>query len=99
MLYFYFVVKDTATTEFYTYLHPLSRHVTLPIYPVEPQSDSGPFRRRGRAQNGAYVGSWLLLSRFREARRAPPDHGGGGPAQRQGAPRRDRKSTRLNSSH
>src|SRR3546814_3692269 len=36
--------------------------------PGEPQSYPGPFRRRGRAQNGAYIGSWLLLSRLGETR-------------------------------
>src|SRR3546814_13748888 len=56
--------------------------------PGEPQSYPGPFRRRGRAQNGAYIGSWLLLSRLGETRWAPPDHGRGGLAQRKGAPRR-----------
>src|SRR3546814_15728375 len=30
---FYFVFKDTANTEIYTYWHTLSRHVALPIWP------------------------------------------------------------------
>src|SRR3546814_2380969 len=65
--------------------------------PGEPQSYPGPFRRRGRAQNGAYIGSGLLFSRFGEARRAPPDHGRGGLAQRKGAPRRGGTADELRS--
>src|SRR3546814_14602548 len=59
---FYFLFKDTATTEIYTYLHTLSLHDALPIYvahvgvphPV-PQGDlTGPSEGRRRRVGGVH---------------------------------------------
>src|SRR3712207_7708720 len=86
-----FVFNDTATTEIYT----LSRHDALPIW-----RPSSPTARTSRAPRptarwrptGAYEG--------RGRRRVLPERARPG-ARRVGAPPggRDRKSTRLNSSH
>src|SRR3546814_7345495 len=37
-MFFFFFFNDTATTEIYTYLHPLSPHDALPISSTSPRS-------------------------------------------------------------
>src|SRR3712207_7577607 len=83
-----FFFNDTATTEIYT----LSLHDALPIYragPTDPQAGVQPRDRdAGPAGTGGAAGV--------------RDHRGVAAAVDQavaGLPRRDRKSTRLNSSH
>src|SRR3712207_8478827 len=84
-----FFFNDTATAEFYT----LSLHDALPICRRSPrprESCSAWSRRRDR--RAAAPGQRRLRAR-RAARR------GGGGARRRPRGGRDRKSTRLNSSH
>src|SRR3546814_15380304 len=78
------VDNDTATTEIYTYRHTLSLHDALPIS-LQPATAGLRLRRLG--------------PRARE--RAGPAHRGDSRFRRPRAGRsgRDRKSTRLNSSH
>src|SRR3712207_8554658 len=84
-LVFFFFFNDTATTEIYT----LSLHDALPIC----GGGSGFSRWSGDAGRGSRAG----------ASAGGPDRAGAGHRRRlrHGAPRgrRDRKSTRLNSSH
>src|SRR3712207_9505954 len=84
---FFFFFNDTATTEIYT----LSLHDALPISCLEQntcmRSTNEPFRVRGRS--AVSDAEWpLSFSR-------PPSASGSGRL----AVARDRKSTRLNSSH
>src|SRR3712207_7585305 len=84
-MYVFFFFNDTATTEIYT----LSLHDALPISGCE--SRVWPLCRLGRpAFRKAQEYAQIVDHRFEDARREPP-------------PRllvdRDRKSTRLNSSH
>src|SRR5256885_8235026 len=86
-VFYFFFFNDTATTEIYT----LSLHDALPIWrevggePLgrPPLQGPSPGRDRARAVRGA------RLAARRDGREAPG----------RGRPRRDRKSTRLNSSH
>src|SRR2546422_6232765 len=85
-LSFFFFFNDTATTEIYT----LSLHDALPIsgQGVHRPPDRGRRRRergRRRPREAPETDRWTLASCRHE-------EGGG-------APRLDRKSTRLNSSH
>src|SRR3712207_7044975 len=86
VLFFFF--NDTATTEIYT----LSLHDALPIFGgAMERRRHGKARRAGDRQAhvvAALAGTHAARSR-RDAPATPPDP----------APRRDRKSTRLNSSH
>src|SRR3712207_7742286 len=81
-----FFFNDTATTEIYT----LSLHDALPISGGHAAAVAG--GRRGRA---------VLRRRHarRDGRRRGVRHGRRGADGHRGAARRDRKSTRLNSSH
>src|SRR3712207_7203047 len=90
MLYRCFFFNDTATTEIYT----LSLHDALPIYEPDPGAQP-PHARAVRAARGP-----ARAARPRP-RRQPRRTGLGGPAGEPGHRRvgRDRKSTRLNSSH
>src|SRR3546814_19654588 len=97
VLVFFFVFKDTATTEIYTYGHTLSLHDALPIYLDLPGT-----RLRLRRFRQGHRQDALLEFRLGVVR---GDAGG----QRNGAVEGavadllpvagDRKSTRLNSSH
>src|SRR2546426_6207154 len=82
---FFFFFNDTATTEIYT----LSLHDALPIFAFA--------RCPIRVAQGIRNVLWPMTFRRREAQRAGrqtvEDLG------KDGAPFRDRKSTRLNSSH
>src|SRR3546814_20225731 len=53
----YFVCKDSATTEFYTYCHPLSLHDALPISPELPPASCSrePSGSSGRPSSGAVM--------------------------------------------
>src|SRR3712207_8930181 len=85
----FFFFNDTATTEIYT----LSLHDALPI--------SRPARRRARdrrAAPAALHGDRDAHARL-DLRENPRRPGGRGRAARRVRPARDRKSTRLNSSH
>src|SRR3712207_7953483 len=84
MLLFFFFFNDTATTEIYT----LSLHDALPIYLCGRVLR---FARRARAPRPGSGG-------FASVRRPPEQSGAWAEFAPQGAPR-DRKSTRLNSSH
>src|SRR3546814_19212255 len=64
-LFFFF--NDTATTEIYTYLHTLSLHDALPIYPA-------PRHRRNAVR--AHVVA-LHVDRDRLGKRGHPQLGGG----------------------
>src|SRR3546814_14043479 len=91
---------ETATTEIYTYCHTLSLRDALPILARQHSVDG-----RERADNGAVLavgtdreddglGTQVHGFGIAEPRRSAISGGaGGGPAPR------DRKSTRLNSSH
>src|SRR3712207_7617215 len=81
---FYFFFNDTATTEIYT----LSLHDALPISP--PQAHRGPPH--------AVSDRTGLIQRVRRACR-PAHRGAQGVRGTRAAGGRDRKSTRLNSSH
>src|SRR3546814_10365204 len=105
-----FYCNDTAPTEIYTYLHTLSLHDALPISSHHPgdvvarqlrllvqdgeavDGDAGPVgggaREGGRA---AFVGAAVARDVHRHALALV--------AVAAGPRRRDRKSTRLNSSH
>src|SRR3712207_7163873 len=86
MLVFFF--NDTATTEIYT----LSLHDALPICALRRRAGAvgpGVSRRRGGVLGRARRGAGHLGARSR----------GGDPGGRGRADLRDRKSTRLNSSH
>src|SRR3546814_18350100 len=91
----FFFFNDTATTEIYTYLHTLSLHDALPIccewFSISGANDQfhACDEEKGRADPFvlAEAASPLAL----DQRRAEPG--------RNAAVRRDRKSTRLNSSH
>src|SRR3712207_8210604 len=89
MIFFFF--NDTATTEIYT----LSLHDALPIYRqriAEPDGRSPILERAEPGRGSAGAG------RFSHRRVYPP-HRGSAPRARARALHRDRKSTRLNSSH
>src|SRR3546814_14087128 len=102
---------DTATTEIYTYLHSLSLHDALPISTrvCRPSSDASlgwpfgideaavVFPRKGLLQTRITLDADLSSAEsvrdgIHATGRAPTRSG-------RGSPRRDRKSTRLNSSH
>src|SRR3712207_7288777 len=91
MLSMFFFFNDTATTEIYT----LSLHDALPIYGAggPERARPAPQRRRLRPVGRGCAGA---LRRHRPGRHGP---GGAVPAPRRAAALRDRKSTRLNSSH
>src|SRR3546814_19792051 len=94
------VFTATATPEIYTYVHPLSLHDALPICCCrstrgssreEPAAARSSHSRPGRRRAGAGIPG-------------AADPGGGARVVQQGelhppAAARDRKSTRLNSSH
>src|SRR2546430_3329037 len=83
--FFFFFFNDTATTEIYT----LSLHDALPIsfcFPKPLPNRSPPLLHRPRK------GLPSARSPTRSARAKPP-------SREKGPKRRDRKSTRLNSSH
>src|SRR3712207_7822804 len=80
----YFFFNDTATTEIYT----LSLHDALPISRGRPHRRRTPPGTRRRAADLDRVRHRRGRRRHRRRRRGGPVH-----------PRRDRKSTRLNSSH
>src|SRR3546814_16306506 len=83
-------LNDTATTEIYTYGHTLSLHDALPISTVTLT----PFQTSACAREWRSGPSCRRYSRrWRAPGRGPR---AGGPA---AAGARDRKSTRLNSSH
>src|SRR3546814_20916853 len=99
MLLIYFF-NDTATTEIYTYLHTLSLHDALPICSRHAPTDA-PGRRasnlvrrqiRRRSSTHGVESRWLAFL-CRHSGHVPREPG----KDRRG--RRDRKSTRLNSSH
>src|SRR3712207_9464797 len=83
MMTVFFFFNDTATTEIYT----LSLHDALPICPRRPHQAPLAVGRRGRRAAPGEVGEGAGLPALR-GRDAPL-----------GRHRRDRKSTRLNSSH
>src|SRR3546814_17866281 len=80
-----FFFSDTATTEFYTFLHTLSLHDSLPICSCRV--------RRHRLGPNSHPSVQAVFPREFFAR----DDRGGGAAGRRAC--QDRKSTRLNSSH
>src|SRR5256885_16997730 len=89
MYSFFFFFNDTATTEIYT----LSLHDALPIW-----------RCRADVSRHAIVGDVLRRDARRrrvaeEGRRARRDSRAAANGDARGHARRDRKSTRLNSSH
>src|SRR3546814_20634048 len=109
-----FFFNDTATTEIYTYLHTLSLHDALPILHLQPATRAavGAFESvaplRLQAQRGpsgiaidavavphTHVAA-LAFAAGRAERRAPSATASTVAA---AASMRDRKSTRLNSSH
>src|SRR5256885_7258534 len=86
VMFIFFFFNDTATTEIYT----LSLHDALPIYAARLGRGAGPRARRPQPAARLHPRVPALLHR----------RGGGlhlAPAGRAGT--RDRKSTRLNSSH
>src|SRR3712207_8205896 len=88
-----FFFNDTATTEIYT----LSLHDALPIF-VTNLTLQGAVAQYGRGMVEDV--SAQLVDRFAECLKAElsqPENGG--PPREKPAPRPDRKSTRLNSSH
>src|SRR3712207_8279070 len=86
MLFFF---NDTATTEIYT----LALHDALPI--SEPAPAPRPHRRGRRTWVDGPPARAVAPARCQGARRHPRRCGAGGYGSRD----RDRKSTRLNSSH
>src|SRR3712207_7768668 len=91
-MYFYFFFNDTATTEIYT----LSLHDALPI------STSRPAAVRAWSTSRARCCPASTYSRGAHHDRSPdpgPHTGHGGQMEDEPHPLRDRKSTRLNSSH
>src|SRR3712207_7377148 len=87
-MFFFFFFNDTATTEIYT----LSLHDALPISATSP-AVPGTRRPGARADD-------RLRGRGRRLRLLRPRGPGGRPHRRRRGDRpRDRKSTRLNSSH
>src|SRR3546814_17440591 len=105
-LYFYhlsdFFFNYTATTKIYTYGHTPSRHDALPIWQLHRR----PVLRGRRGPSGephgapGAGGAFLLLPRSEDPRRlsrkSVPRHR---ERRLKAVPLRDRKSTRLNSSH
>src|SRR5256885_4001581 len=85
MVEFFFFFNDTATTEIYT----LSLHDALPI---SPRRRGAHRRRRARAGDGA-------AARAARSQRLVPADRPQRRAERRLVDVRDRKSTRLNSSH
>src|SRR3546814_18823623 len=83
--FFVFFFNDTATTEIYTYLHTLSLHDALPIYP-DQAGGAGRIAEQCAATAGAAVDADRAADRIAERQESAVDC-------------RDRKSTRLNSSH
>src|SRR3546814_18444044 len=89
--YMVFFFTDTASTEIYTYLYPLSLHDALPISPArEVLCPTMPHLLDHPRQSQRTGLSPPIVSR------APPSIGG---TAKRSAPFTDRKSTRLNSSH
>src|SRR3546814_14059185 len=82
-----FVFKDTATTEIYTYGHTLSLHDALPISSVGTRSTNTLLSRATWFAASAVAGARATDRRTRAVRIGIS------------IMRRDRKSTRLNSSH
>src|SRR3546814_14815194 len=93
MFVFFFIV--TATTDIYTYLHTLSLHDALPIYPMDKAlftpSRLSLGRHARRSLESVEDDRALALRRLHHALREPCD--------RRLGDADDRKSTRLNSSH
>src|SRR5256886_8881300 len=94
-MFLFFFFNDTATTEIYT----LSLHDALPISLPRPTAPRGCGSRAARTRTGAPGQPWPRRPQERslsvERRRASPGlRGSWGRGDR-----RDRKSTRLNSSH
>src|SRR2546430_13333730 len=83
---FFFFFNDTATTEIYT----LSLHDALPISRESPATVCVEVSNRGRAGGSARTGKRRAIGR-RNPRQLQ--------TRRHVSPSRDRKSTRLNSSH
>src|SRR3546814_19242777 len=91
-----FVFNDTATTEIYTYGHTLSLHDALPIWARGAGAQRLP--AAGSRPAGAGGGRRDPAVGHDQYQRLPAPAGAGrGPAQAVAG--RDRKSTRLNSSH
>src|SRR3546814_19350130 len=95
-LFLFFFFNDTATTEIYTYCHTLSLHDALPIYVVDA-SEAASIITSFKLQTG------IPLTRA-EAAATPTPRAPAASARRaaqieSAAAPRDRKSTRLNSSH
>src|SRR3546814_13293927 len=94
-----FFFKCTATTEIYTSLHTLSLHVALPICPRDRESAGAP---AGTSSAPAPRRRWNSAALPAPAPRAAAQRDGEGGGRRgidQAHRRKDRKSTRLNSSH
>src|SRR3546814_18204130 len=96
ILFFVFFFNDPATTDIYTYRYTLSLHDALPIFPRGISTSLDASGAGGSAGHGAVYDCRGGRSRARAA--GGPGRRGGGAAVR-GRDRRDRKSTRLNSSH
>src|SRR2546422_9393973 len=84
---FFFFFNDTATTEIYT----LSLHDALPISPRQSPAGQRRIRPTVRPLQGNPVADQMPGERSRTRRRLWESH--------RPAPHKDRKSTRLNSSH
>src|SRR3712207_8656551 len=87
----FFFFNDTATTEIY----PLSLRDALPICADQVGREGGQRRRQARRAVDSRAGRRARIPRSAADRRAV----GVRPEDRRQAPRPDRKSTRLNSSH
>src|SRR2546426_7714659 len=85
LLFFFFFFNDTATTEIYT----LSLHDALPISLRTPTAGRSRTRNRAPPTTESRCPSRPVACRAPASRRPCPPS----------ATRRDRKSTRLNSSH
>src|SRR3712207_6975625 len=85
MYLFFFFFNDTATTEIYT----LSLHDALPILPAERQDGNLGRRTGGGATRTPYLGRRPAVRRHESSTEKVPER----------KRPRDRKSTRLNSSH
>src|SRR3546814_16497565 len=88
-----FCFNYTATTVIYTYVHTLSLHGALPIYPLGPIVRD---RDRPAILDGARAGRRALRWRLHIVVQIVETVR---PAARRAATTLDRKSTRLNSSH
>src|SRR3546814_18529496 len=96
---FCFFFNDTATTEIYTYLHTLSLHDALPIFRSISAGAGPPAAVRARMLERA---SSAIRTVSAERRRGRPITSAAAESRSAAVIRpavRDRKSTRLNSSH